>query len=301
MMVKTLLTLRSVVPAIPKEPGERAHLKKDLYRIGCIGLLSKPWAVKDERMVRELTKGAPNQYEGTVRAWPETWGAERWREAYKFGTGGEGFASRTNKFIGGKFQNAANPKDKFAIANYEDSRAKRVLEFLIPILYPEKPTWMTVTVGNTIFGTLLGEWKVDWGVVLQAVVAKLVEGARKLKATSIGPYLFHLYRGQELLSGEEIGNITLQDVDIALSQVARKQDVAERDSRITQLTREKEELQSQLRKKERELKLEQSKTQGAHRLIGFLEEHVRSPGDLVINAQLYDEAIAKTKGVTASR
>ena len=61
-----------------------------------------------------------------------------------------------------------------------------------------------MTVGNTIFGALLGEWKVDWGIVLKAVVAKLVEGARKLKATPIGPYLFHLYVGQEVLNGEEM-------------------------------------------------------------------------------------------------
>ena len=60
MMVKMPLTLRFVIPAIPKEPGERTHLEEDLTRIGCIGLLSKPWAVKDERMVRELIKGAPN-------------------------------------------------------------------------------------------------------------------------------------------------------------------------------------------------------------------------------------------------
>ena len=204
MTVKTLLTLRSVVPTIPKEPEEKVHLEEDLTRIGCIGLLSKPWSVKDERMVRELTTGAPNQYEGTVRARPETWDAERWREAYGFSTGGEGFASRTDKFIGGKFRNAANPKDEFAIADCEDSKAKRVLEFLIPILYPEKPTRVTMTVGNTIFGALLDEWKVDWGIVLQAVVAKLVEEARKLKATPIGPYLFHLYMGQELLNGEEM-------------------------------------------------------------------------------------------------
>ena len=141
------------------------HLEEDLNRIRCIGLLSKPWAVKDERMVRDLTKGAPNQNEGTVRARPETWGAERWREAYGFGTGGEGFASWTDKFIGGIFRNAANPKDGFAITDCEDSRAKRVLEFLIPILYSEKPTRVTVTIGNTIFGALLGERKVDWGVV----------------------------------------------------------------------------------------------------------------------------------------
>ena len=112
-------------------------------------------------MVRELIVGAPNQYEGTIRARPETWDAGRWREAYGFSAGGEGFASRTDKFIGGKFWNAANPKDGFAIADCEDSRAKRVLEFLVPILYSEKPTRVTVTVGNTIFGALLGERKVD--------------------------------------------------------------------------------------------------------------------------------------------
>ena len=111
-----------------------------LTTIGCIGLLSKPWAVKDERMVRELTKGAPNQYEGTVRARPETRGAERWREAYGFSIGGEGFASRIDKFIGGKFRNATNPPSSMPSPNCEDSRAKRVLEFLIPILYPKKPT-----------------------------------------------------------------------------------------------------------------------------------------------------------------
>ena len=95
-----------------------------------------------------------------------------------------------------------------------------------------------------------------------------------------------------------LGNVAIQDIDTALSQVVRKQEVAERDSRINELTREKEELKEWLRKMERELKLEQSKTQGAHRLIGLLEEHVRNPRDLVIKAQIYDEAVAKTRGVT---
>ena len=93
MTGKTPLTLRSVVLAIPKEPGERAYLEEDLTKIGCIGLLSKPWTVKDERMVRELIIGAPNQYKGTVQARPETWDAGKWRETYGFSVGGEEFAS----------------------------------------------------------------------------------------------------------------------------------------------------------------------------------------------------------------
>ena len=72
-----------------------------------------------------------------------------------------------------------NPNDGFAIDDCEDVRAKRVLEFLIPIMYPEKPTQIMMTVGNTIFKELLGERKVDWGIIIQSVVAKLVENALK--------------------------------------------------------------------------------------------------------------------------
>ena len=198
------LTLRSAVPAISREPGEQAHLEEDLTKIGCIGLISKPRSVKDKKMVRELVTRAPNQYDLIIRGHLETWSVEKWREAYRFDVGDEGFASRTDKFISSKFWHATNPKDGFAIADCEDSRAKKVLEFLIPILYLEKPTWVIVTVDNTIFDALLGERKVDWRIILQSVITKLVEGARKLKATSIGSYMFHFYMGQEVLSVEEM-------------------------------------------------------------------------------------------------
>ena len=64
MTGKTPFILTSVVPAIPKEPGERAYLEEDLTRIGCIGLLSKPWTVKEEKMVRELIIGAQTSMRG---------------------------------------------------------------------------------------------------------------------------------------------------------------------------------------------------------------------------------------------
>ena len=96
-----------------------------------------------------------------------------------------------------------------------------------------------------------------------------------------------------------LGDVAIQNIDAALSQVAQKHEVVERDSRINQLIQEKEELQVQFWKTERELKLKQLKTQGAHRLIGLLEEHVRNPGDLVIKVRIYDKAVAKIGGVTA--
>ena len=66
------------------------------------------------------------------------------------------------------------------------------------------------------------------------------------------------------------------------------------DARIAQLIREKAELQFQLTKAERA-----AKTQGAHRLIGLLEEHVWNTGYVVIKARLYDEVVAKIGNPTA--
>ena len=54
-----------------------------------------------------------------------------------------------------------NSKDGFAIADCKEARARRVLEFLVPLMYPEKPTRVTIMVGNTIFGALSGKRPVD--------------------------------------------------------------------------------------------------------------------------------------------
>ena len=81
----------------------------------------------------------------------------------------------------------------------KEPRARQVLEFLVSLLYPEKPTRVTITVGNTIFGALSRERLVDWGVVVKDLVQRLLSGMGRSKAMSICPYVFHLYQAHELL------------------------------------------------------------------------------------------------------
>ena len=56
----------------------------------------------------------------------------------------------------GKFSTPINPKDGHAVADCIDPRKRIVLEFIVPILYPEKPTLITMTLANTVFGALSG-------------------------------------------------------------------------------------------------------------------------------------------------
>ena len=109
-----------------------------------------------------------------------------------------------DKFVDGKFSTSINLKDGYAVIDCIDPRERRVLEFVVPILYLEKPTRITMMVANTIFGALSSTRKVNWGVVMQELVGKLVSGLEKGKPSPISPYLFHLYHRFECFRGEEV-------------------------------------------------------------------------------------------------
>ena len=211
-MVKAgAMALKAVVPGVPKSVRDRELLEEDLRRIGCHGFMGKPWGLRMEDLVVELLGDKDNRWDRTVRQAPKKWTAKEWRKVYDFGRGGEGMASRTDRFIDGMFSGRVNPKDGYAVVDCKDPRVKRVLEFLVPLLYPEKPTRVTIMVGNTIFGALSGERPVDWGIIVKDLVQRLLSGMGKSKATPICPYIFHLYHSHELLLPAEKKEYRIQE------------------------------------------------------------------------------------------
>ena len=97
-----------------------------------------------------------------------------------------------------------NLKYGFPIAEYIDAPKRRILEFLVSILYPKKSTRVTIIVGNMIFEALEEERLVDWGIVFKNMPHKLACEVRKSKPISIFPYLFHLYHSLEILKNKEL-------------------------------------------------------------------------------------------------
>jgi hypothetical protein len=171
--------------------------------MGCSGLLEKVWGFKDDRIVRELLDGVSNEFEHSIRATPVRWKEECWREVYNFSKGGGGLVGRKDEYVKDCFRALPSPKDGYAIEDYIDAPHRRVLAFLIPILYPEKPNRITVTMGNTIFGALNGRRKVNWARIISNLVVQLVARVGKSRASPICPFLYHLYERKEVLRPEE--------------------------------------------------------------------------------------------------
>ena len=76
--------------------------------------------------------------------------------------GGENLGGRIDKYIDGKFSTSINPKNGHVVRDCVDPKKRRSLEFIVPILYSEKPNRVTKVVGNTIFRALSELYKVSW-------------------------------------------------------------------------------------------------------------------------------------------
>ena len=113
-----------------------------------------------------------NLFDMTIRDRPEEWTAGVWREVYDFQPRRSILAHQTDLYIEGKFQNDPDPKDGFLVRECRDSRERRLLEFVVPIVHPDKPTRVTRTIGNTIFGAIRGERPVDWAKIFSRPVSR---------------------------------------------------------------------------------------------------------------------------------
>ena len=105
-------------------------------------------------MIREQKAKQSNIFDATIRDRPEEWTRRVWREVYEFLPGGSRMANRTDQYVEGKFLHDVDPKDGFPVRECRDAWERRVLEFLVPIVHLDKPTRVTCTLGNTIFGAL---------------------------------------------------------------------------------------------------------------------------------------------------
>jgi hypothetical protein len=201
--VPSEVKLRKIVPEVPRDETERGELLEDLQVMGCSGFLEKPWGFKDDRIIRELLDGVSNEFDNSIRGQPVRWTEECWGEVYRFGKGRGGLAGRKDEYVKECFKDLPSPNDGYSIDNCKDPRHRRLLAFLVPIVYPEKPNRITVTWGNTIFGALNGGRKVNWARVITTLVVQLAARVGKSRATPICPFLYHVYERKELLRPEE--------------------------------------------------------------------------------------------------
>ena len=112
---------------------------------------------------------------------------------YEFKTGfKEGWADRKDGLFAGKFTGSVDPKEGVYPGKCKNLRERRMLEFMMPILNPEKPKRVTLTVANTLFGALSGVRPVNWGIIIHDIVEKGIQQIGH-RTSYLTPFILHLY------------------------------------------------------------------------------------------------------------
>ena len=221
--------VKPILPAIPTDGKERRELEEDLRAMGCVGLLDRPWNVPSEDTLREFLFQRGNQWDKTERRDLENWTPDTWCEVYGFRTGiSEGWAGRKDGLCAGKFSGNIHPKEGLHPEKCTNPRERRMLEFMMPILNPEKPKRITLTVANTLFGALSGVRPVNWGQIIHDYVELNIPYIGQ-KPSYLSPFIIHLYSHFGCTTVDEDDLLIAADEEIRFRVQPMQEDTATED------------------------------------------------------------------------
>ena len=141
----------------------------------------------------------------TIQQDPEKWTGEVWVKVYGFAPRkGEGWASRKDIFFVGMFRVEHDPKGGFLPMDCQNPREHRVIEFILPILIPEKSKRLSITMVDTLFGALSGVRPFNWGTLPH--IGK--------KPSFFSPYILHLYQQHGCINEAEEDALKLAEDEV---------------------------------------------------------------------------------------
>jgi hypothetical protein len=197
---------KRILPAIPMHAGDFEELIKDLKTIGCSGLFGRVWDVQDADMLAEIGGGAmEDAFRTTIRAKFGNWTREHWRETYNFPdreedleAGGKG----DTEWVKDRFTYLSD-HDGFKVTDCVNPREQRLLEYVVPILNPEKPTTLTVTLAREILSALHRRKKINWAYLVHRNIQKMARTMGSKKGCALAPFLYHLYEKNGCITSTE--------------------------------------------------------------------------------------------------
>ena len=78
----------------------------------------------------------------------------------------------------------------------------------MPILNPNKPKRISLTMANTLFGAMSGVRPVNWGLIIHEVVGRALPHISR-KPSFLSPFILHLYQHFDCITAEEEDLLTI--------------------------------------------------------------------------------------------
>lgn len=97
-----------------------------------------------------------------------------WVDIYGMSSESEGWVAKTKNttkpFWTSKINSYEHWKMEECIHKARHTELKMVLKFLFPIVYPDKPTRVSMTIGSTVIGAYKGIRWINWASILSKII-----------------------------------------------------------------------------------------------------------------------------------
>lgn len=203
--VDTLAIPKAVAARIPQAPDSYATLQTSLQQLGLEHLLAIPWNVELDSYLQDFVKEsmiAP-EFRQTIRARPSLWTVEQIAHAFRCPSEGEGLYSKKKDLSTPYFSGIRNLTNGWNLTQCTYPNLRVLLEFLVPILHPKKPTICPVALANTIVAAHSGAIQVNWALLIFNVMKDQVKSMKASRPTYLQVYLSQLYQTYDCLHSEE--------------------------------------------------------------------------------------------------
>lgn len=110
---------------------------------------------------------------------------------------------RNDPIFGTRFHNPAHEVNGFQKEYCINAPERHLLRFLVPIVNPEKPAFITNQLLKTIMESYEGRRVIGWGHIVEDLVAKVAKKVNNKKGCPLAPFLYHLYAQYDCLNPRE--------------------------------------------------------------------------------------------------
>jgi hypothetical protein len=156
-------------PGNLEDKERREILKENLKRMGCAMLSDLPWRYTDEKILKEFIAQRSTSFLATIRAKPGDWTAEMWSQKWKWTAKGRGLPPKKENLAKDNFVATHSSKDGWKLSECKHKELRKVLEFLVPLINPNKPKRVTIWVASAVVDCLINKVKYSWAKSLRRV------------------------------------------------------------------------------------------------------------------------------------
>jgi hypothetical protein len=187
----------------PEDKDQREILAKNLQKMGCGRLWNLPWRYSDEFLLREVSHQRSVAFKDGFRGKPDRWTSKVLAQKWHLLLEGKKLPSRKNNQAEQYFSGKPSGRDGWKLTDCSHQELREVLEFLIPLLNPNKPKRMTVQVASPVADCLINGTKYSWAKIFEERIKNQVVKLQMLCVSYLAAFCLNLYAVDGLVTKKE--------------------------------------------------------------------------------------------------